>query len=328
ESVAVSHAFHSPLMEPMVARFEDAARNIVRSAPQVGVVSSLPARVAEADWGTPAYWIRQLLSPVRWFDAMRTAASCGIGVALEIGPHPVLVGLGRRALPDAPIAWLPSLRRGQDDADIAMQTLGELYVQGAVEDWSGRAGAVARARVELPAYPFQRERHWVDDTSRKRGAGRSAVPGNWCHPMLGAPLPLATGDAVFQAEAGDQRHAWVRDHRFKASSVWPAAASVEMMLAAARELAGECAIALHDVELRTPLILPDDDTIVVQTVLRPGGPHEWAAEICRAPAHAGGRWPAFAAARRVVAGNSPVQPAAVDLRAMRARCNEPVDATA
>ncbi|HLS56240.1 MAG TPA: SDR family NAD(P)-dependent oxidoreductase [Zeimonas sp.] len=328
ESVAVSHAFHSPLMEPMVARFEDAARNIVRSAPQVGVVSSMTGRVAEADWGTPAYWIRQLLSPVRWFDAMRTAASCGIGVALEIGPHPVLVGLGRRALPDAPIAWLPSLRRGQDDADIAMQTLGELYVQGAVEDWSGRAGAVARARVELPAYPFQRERHWVDDTSRKRGAGRSAVPGNWCHPMLGAPLPLATGDAVFQAEAGDQRHAWVRDHRFKASSVWPAAASVEMMLAAARELAGECAIELHDVELRTPLILPDDDTIVVQTVLRPGGPHEWAAEICRAPAHAGGRWPAFAAARRVVAGNSPVQPAAVDLRAMRARCNEPVDATA
>src|SRR5690606_22210790 len=163
ESVAVSHAFHSPLMEPMVARFEDAARNIVRSAPQVGVVSSMTGRVAEADWGTPAYWIRQLLSPVRWFDAMRTAASCGIGVALEIGPHPVLVGLGRRALPDAPIAWLPSLRRGQDDADIAMQTLGELYVQGAVEDWSGRAGAVARARVELPAYPFQRERHWVDD---------------------------------------------------------------------------------------------------------------------------------------------------------------------
>lgn len=321
ESLAVSHAFHSPRMQPMLVRFAEAVRRIVRSAPELPVISSLTGREADAAWGTPDYWLQQLQAPVRWFDAVRRAADGGIGIALEIGPQPVLTGLGRRALPDAQIAWLASLRRGADDGATAMHTLGELYVHGAVDDWSGRVGAEARSCVAPPGYPFQHVRHWID---LPRRSGPGATDAVWIHPLLGAALPLATDDLIFQAEAGDRRHAWVRDHRIQAASVWPATASIEVLLAAARA-AGTGAIELQGIALLAPLILPADDVVPVQTVLRPLESGGWAAEICRAPRGPGGRWSAFVSAR-VVPGTDAAPPP-VDLPSLQLRCAERVDPT-
>ncbi len=330
EPIAVSHAFHSPLMQPMLARFAEAAQRIVCSPPQVSVVSAMTGLRADAAWGTPAYWVQQLQAPVRFFDALRSVAACGVGVAVEIGPAPVLAGLGRRALADAPITWLASLRRGHDDATTLMGTLGELYVEGAVDDWSGPAGAAARAMVDLPAYPFQRSRHWVDAPAARASAPRAA----WLHPLLGAPLPLATADVIFESAAGDARHAYVRDHRLHNQVIWPASACVEMLLAAAQQVAGSGDVELLDLELRAPLVLTGDASIALQTVLHPMAAGGWSAEICHAPPappgprqprQAGVRWPAFAAARLVPATAAADAPA-LDATVLRERCRESVDA--
>lgn len=317
ESLAVSHAFHSPRMAPMLERFAEAARRIERHAPGLPVVSSMSGRAADEHWATPAYWLEQLQAPVRWHDALHAAAQTAPGIALEIGPHPVLTGLGRRVLPDAPIAWLPSLRRGQDDGDIAMRTLGELYVHGAVDDWSGSAGASARSRVALPLYPFQHQRHWVDAPRR---SATSEMP--WRHPLLGAMLPLASGDLVFQSTAGDRRHAWVRDHRMQGLSIWPAAASLEMLFAAAHQAALD-PFMLKDVEFRAPLPLPEGDEVTVQTVLRDEHEPGWSARICSAAVAAEPRWTSFVSARIVAADASLT--AAPDPAAARSRCSEAVD---
>ncbi len=320
EPLAVSHAFHSPRMLPMLARFEEAARRALVAPPRIPVISSMTGLSAAADWGSTIYWVKQLQAPVRWFDAICSAAAGGIGAAVEIGPQPVLAGLGRRALPEAAITWLPSLRRDHDDGSTIMNTLGALYVQGAVDDWSGRAGAAARAHVDLPVYPFRNTRHWVD-APRRSGA---AIAGTaWCHPLLGAALPLATGDRVFQAEAGDSRHTWVREHRIHTASLWPAAASVEMLLAAARETGA--ALELRDIEFRVPLVLPEDASVTVQTVLRPQVAGAWAAEICREPAQAGGQWLVFASARLQARAEPESMP---DLATLKTRCAELVDAAA
>ena len=321
EPLAVSHAFHSPRMQPMLARFEAATGRIVVSPARCPVISSMTGLAAAADWGSASYWLQQLQAPVRWFDALRSAAGSGIGAAIEIGPQPVLAALGRRALPDAAIAWLPSLRREHDDGATIMNTLAALYVQGAVDDWSGRAGAAARAQVDLPVYPFQHTRHWVDAPDRSPAAALAA----WCHPLLGAALALATDDRIFETAAGDARHAWVREHRIGIASLWPAAASVEMLLAATREAGAGATLELRDIEFRAPLVLPKDGSVAVQTVLRPGAAGGWTAEICLAPEQSGGRWPAFVSARVL----APAEPALLpDLRAAQARCNEPVDAAA
>ena len=320
ESLAVSHAFHSPLMQPILAQFEAAAQRSVSSPPQMSVISSMTGRLAAADWGTPAYWLQQLQAPVRWFDALRTAALDGLNVAVEIGPQPVLAGLGRRALPAAPIVWLSSLRRGQDDAASIMQTLGTLYVHGAVDDWAGRAGAAARAQVPLPSYPFQAVRHWVDAPCGSAAASAA----QWCHPLLGAAVPLANGNLVFQTAAGDARHDWIREHRFHDISVWPAAASVEMMLAAAREVSGARLVQLHDIEFLRPLVLPEHDHVAIQTSLQPAGAGEWSLQLCRAPPQAGGQWPTIASAR-VELSSVAATPLSVNMEALQARCRTPVD---
>jgi len=296
EAMKVSHAFHSPLMQPMLAAFERAAGGVTRAAPQVRIISSMTGRVADAEWGSAKYWLAQLQSPVRYADAIRTAAESGIATALEIGPHPVLAALGPRSLPDADIAWLSSLRRGRDDWTTWIGTLGELYVRGVVDDWSGAQGRAARARVELPPYPFQRARYWVDEP---KGAGAQSGPaaGTWRHPLLGWRVPVATGDAIFETAAGDAAHAVLREHSFNGRCVWPATASAEMLLAASRDLAPHGVGELRDLELRAPLLLPAEGSVTVQTVLRPDGADAWSAEILRAPQGEGEAWLVIAAAR-------------------------------
>ena len=326
EPMKVSHAFHSPLMRPMLARFEEAARSIRRSEPQVRIVSSMTGRVADADWGSAAYWLAQLQSPVRYADAIGAAAEEGIATALEIGPHPVLAALGRRALPDADIAWLSSLRRGRDGWANWIGTLGELYVRGVVDDWSGAEGQAARARVELPGYPFQRMRYWID--APKAGAASVPEAGSWRHPLLGWPLAVATADAIFETAAGDTGHAILREHQFNGHSVWPATASAEMLLAAARELSPAKAFELRDLELRAPLVLPAEGSAKVQTVMRPAGADAWTAEILREPQEAGGRWQSIAAARVASPAAGTVVSASQDKSrddAIRARCPESID---
>jgi acyl transferase domain-containing protein/acyl carrier protein len=296
EPMKVSHAFHSPLMQPMLAAFERVACGVTRTAPRVKVVSSMTGRVADAEWGSAKYWVAQLQSPVRYADAIRTAAESGIANALEIGPHPVLAALGHRSLPDSHISWFASLRRGREDWTTWIGTLGDLYVRGVVDDWSGVEGRAVRARVELPLYPFQRARYWVDEP---KGAGAPSGPatGIWRHPLLGWRVPVATGDAIFETAAGDPAHAVLREHSFNGRSVWPATASAEMLLAASRELAPDGACELRDLEFRAPLILPNEGSVAVQTVLRFAGSGVWSAEILRAPQGEGDAWLVIAAAR-------------------------------
>ena len=106
EALSVSHAFHSSLMEPMLGAFAQEVRGIVRAPPSCRVISTVTGKAADADWASADYWTSQLRLPVRYLDGIRAAIQGSVGIALEIGPHPVLAGLGQRALPDADVSWL------------------------------------------------------------------------------------------------------------------------------------------------------------------------------------------------------------------------------
>lgn len=329
EALAVSHAFHSPLMQPMREAFGEAARGLARSAPQVAVVSTLTGALAAPDWGTAEYWLQQLQAPVRYADALRTAvAQPGMAIALEIGPHPVLTGLGRRNLPDAPVAWLPSMRRERDDWATVLATLGNLYVRGAVADWSAGDGVAWRGRETLPTYPFQRTRYWLDRPAAAHDDRVVTAPAASAsaHPLLGDGVPLASVDQVFQVEAGGVDHLSLREHRLHGHSVWPATASLEMLLAAARRPGRAAPIRLTGIQFAAPLMLPDDRTVTVQTILRAHG--SAGVDLCRKLAvGSAGDWSSFARANAIeqidaedAAGPLP------GFEAARARCTVPVDA--
>ncbi|MBD2519330.1 acyltransferase domain-containing protein [Nostoc sp. FACHB-973] len=159
----VSHAFHSPLMEPMLAEFEQRARELVYNEPQIDLISNVTGQlVQKTEICQASYWRRHLRQPVQFAAGIQTLLAQGYNLFVEIGPHPVLCGMGRQCLPDGTRVWLPSLRRGQQDWQQLLESLASLSVQGVKVDWSGFESDYPRHRVPLPTYPFQRQRYWIE----------------------------------------------------------------------------------------------------------------------------------------------------------------------
>jgi acyl transferase domain-containing protein/acyl carrier protein len=162
QRLSVSHAFHSPLMEPMVDEFGRVARTVRFSPAKLPIVSTLDGARGDTSMATPEYWIRQVRAPVRFSAAVATLVSERITACVEIGPQPILSGLAASCAPEAAVAWLASMRREASDFDTMLKALSHLHVAGAEVDWRAVDGGRSRSRVELPTYAFARERHWFE----------------------------------------------------------------------------------------------------------------------------------------------------------------------
>ena len=184
--LVVSHAFHSPLVEPMLDEFATAAGTVQYAVPLFDLVSNVTGEIAGAGVASAAYWREHVRAPVRFADGMRALAGAGCDAFLEIGPHPVLLGMGRECLPDHPGAWLPSLRRGRGDWEQLLESLAALYVRGTGVDWKGFDAGSACRRVVLPTYPFQRERCWVDPVAPQ------------AFPVVSDRLPARVRDLLYE----------------------------------------------------------------------------------------------------------------------------------
>ena len=136
-SLAVSHAFHSSLMEPMLAEFAQITAEVCYSSPKIPVVSNLSGKFATEELTTHEYWCRHVRQPVQFAAGMKTLYLNGYELFLEVGPRPILSGMGRQCLPDGFGLWLSSLKPGQGDWQQTLTSLAELYVQGAEVDWQG-----------------------------------------------------------------------------------------------------------------------------------------------------------------------------------------------
>jgi acyl transferase domain-containing protein/acyl carrier protein len=165
QSLRVSHAFHSPLMEPMLADFARVASGITLSPPAKEIISNVTGDFSSAAMATGDYWVRHVREPVRFARGMESLHEKGYRVFVEIGPGSTLLAMGRGCVPDPAAAWLPSLR-ASGDWDQLLQSLAALYTRGVNVDWDGFDRDYARRPVELPTYPFQRQRYWVDVARR------------------------------------------------------------------------------------------------------------------------------------------------------------------
>ncbi|MFI5832023.1 type I polyketide synthase [Streptomyces sp. NPDC051578] len=171
--LAVSHAFHSALMDPMLDEFGVVASRLTFSAPRIPVVSTVSGGLSQ-DWQSPEYWVGQVREAVRFADAVRTLEEQGVTRFLEIGPDGVLTGLAQQSAESAEAVLVPALRKNRPEPEALAAALAQLHVDGVRVDWQAfYAGAGAR-RVELPTYPFQRTRYWVD-AARSTGSGAHAT---------------------------------------------------------------------------------------------------------------------------------------------------------
>ncbi|MFM2061661.1 MAG: hypothetical protein RLZZ507_1331 [Cyanobacteriota bacterium] len=153
----VSHAFHSPLMDAMLGEFEKVAQQVTYHQPRIPLISNVTGKLADKSIATHKYWLEHIRQPVRFAQGMETLHQQGYRVFLEIGPKPILLGMGRQCLPEIQAIWLPSLRDQKSDWEQMLSSLAELYVRGVKVDWDGFDRDYTRSQVMLPTYPFQRQ---------------------------------------------------------------------------------------------------------------------------------------------------------------------------
>ncbi|MFG3142843.1 beta-ketoacyl synthase N-terminal-like domain-containing protein, partial [Streptomyces sp. NPDC048211] len=257
----VSHAFHSVLMEPMLAEFQNVVEGLSFTAPRLPFVSSVTGALAGGEIATADYWVRHVRDAVRFADAVSALHAEGARVFVEVGPDAVLSGLVGQSIPDA--FTVPVLRRDRDETRTAMTAVGRLHTAGVPLDW---AALLPGARhTDLPTYAFQHERYWLDAPA---GAGDVTAAGLTSpgHGLLGAAVALAEGDGVLlTGRLSRTTHPWLADHRMHGTVLVPGAALVELVLRAGDEVG--CG-RIGELTLQAPLVLPESGGVRVQVVVR------------------------------------------------------------
>ncbi|MDM0053601.1 type I polyketide synthase [Variovorax sp. J22R115] len=195
----VSHAFHSPLVEPMLAEFEHAARQVRYRPPQLPLVSNLTGQPAGPEVATPEYWVRHVRAPVQFAAGAATLARLGCDAYIEGGPGRTLLDLVRQCTPGTarPALGIAGLRPGANDWEVMLDGLGRLYECGQPVDWQGLDRNRRRARPALPTYPWQRERHWRPATGAAPAAqaqptARDGADAELCYEVQWRPQPASS----------------------------------------------------------------------------------------------------------------------------------------
>ncbi|MGW7081868.1 acyltransferase domain-containing protein, partial [Streptomyces sp. NPDC054866] len=158
--LTVSHAFHSPLMEPMLEDFRGVVRELEYRAPVIPLVSNVTGELVDpAAVCDPEYWVGHVREPVRFADGVRAARSAGVSVFVEVGPGPVLTAMGQECVRDEAVTWV-ALSRGQGSpaAEVLLSGVGAAFAAGAGVDWRAVFAGAGGRRVVLPTYAFQRRR--------------------------------------------------------------------------------------------------------------------------------------------------------------------------
>ena len=282
--LTVSHAFHSPLMAPILDEFRQVATSITYHKPTIPLVSTVTGGLADDELLTPEYWIRHVCQTVRFAEGVATLHQLDTDIFLEIGPKPILLGMVEQVasgqvasgqvasgasdsdlqpanLQTCKPATLPSLRQNQNDWQQMLSSLGELYVRGVAIDWSGVHGANPSRKVVLPTYPFQRQRCWLEMPQATR-------VGN-LRPLVDQMMRLPrTGETVFETAFSVSALPYLADHRVYGTVVSPGACQIAMVANAAELLLGAGqALRMTDIVLPQALALPDgENSAGVRTV--------------------------------------------------------------
>ncbi|MGC5016864.1 acyltransferase domain-containing protein, partial [Streptosporangium sp. DT93] len=255
--LSVSHAFHSPLMEPMLPAF----------AAELARVTFRPSRTAfvtgiEGTWSDARYWLDQITRPVLFRTAISRLEDEGAGVLVEVGPRAVLSGMAHDCVTREDIAILPLHRRDRTEPDALTDCLARAWTAGADVDWSAVTGTGGHA--DLPTYPFERERFWLDPPAPAADLSSAGLR-EAGHPLLSAIVdPPEDGPAVLAGRLSVVAAPWLAGHAVSGTIVLPGAALAELVL----EGAGRVGCDLVDeLVFEAPLTLPASGGTAVQVVV-------------------------------------------------------------
>lgn len=267
----VSHAFHSPLMKPMVDEFGSVAAGVEYRTAAIDIVSGVTGVKAGCEIAAADYWRDQVLAPVCFSKAMESLCALGIAAFLEIGPKPVLISLAPECVDNcfdnsAHARWSSSIGPDGQNTRSMFEALGNLYTLGASVNWSAVHDGGSGRRIPLPTYPFERHRYWLKEAAQPMATTTVAVD----HPLLGrrvGQLANLPGTHAWELQLEGLAAALFAGHRLMGSTVAPYSAFVEMALAAASEVYPGRFHYIEELSLHHPLFISPDKPGVVQVVL-------------------------------------------------------------
>ncbi|MFF7092328.1 SDR family NAD(P)-dependent oxidoreductase [Streptomyces rubradiris] len=258
----VGHAFHSPLMEPMLAEFRRIAHVLDYAEPRLPIVSTVTGGPVTAELRDPEYWVEHVRAKVRFHDAVRSLADAGTRTFLEVGPDAVLSALGPDCT-DAPgTAFLPVLRRERPEPREALTALAAAHARGVPVDWRRHFAGLGGHRIDLPGYPFQRRRFWLEQRTGTDATGLGQLPAG--HPLLAAVVAVGAEGVVLTGRLSTRAQPWLADHVIGGRILFPGTAFVELALRAG-DHAG--AGTLEELTLGAPLVLRAEEDIAVQVAV-------------------------------------------------------------
>ena len=269
--LAVSHAFHSPLMDPMIDEFGTVAAGLSVGRPTIPIVSNVTGRLAGDDFASVAYWKRHIREAVRFADSIRFAHSAGANRFFEVGPGSGLTASIEEVLPSepgtAPVITMSALRKDRPEPVTLTDAVARGFVTGMDVEWRGALGKANF--VDLPTYAFERRRFWLSSDGAAADAAGLGL-GASDHALLGAVVELpASGGVVLTGRLSPSVQGWLADHAVGGVVLFPGAGFVELAIRAGDEVG--CGV-VDELNLAAPLVLPAKGSVAVQVVV--GGPVE------------------------------------------------------
>ncbi|MCV7340349.1 type I polyketide synthase [Mycobacterium haemophilum] len=260
--LAVSHAFHSPLMDPMIDEFGAVAAGLAIGRPTIPIVSNVTGQLAGDDFASAAYWKRHVREAVRFADSIRFVHSAGGNRFLEVGPSSGLTASIEELLSDARVITMSALRKDRPEPATLINAVAQGFVSGMDVNWRAVLGQANF--VELPTYAFERRRFWLAGdgaTADAAGLGLEASE----HALLGAVVELpASGGVVLTGRLSPRVQGWLADHAVGGVVLFPGAGFVELAIRAGDEVG--CGV-VDELNLAAPLVLPDSGSVAVQVVV-------------------------------------------------------------
>ena len=325
--LAVSHAFHSHRMEPMLEAFREVAASIRYSAPRIPLISNLTgAPLTFEDVIDADYWCRHIRMPVLFADGVRSMHQAGVEVLLECGPEPTLSGMASRTLSPEQARCIPSLRSGRDEQQCMAEAVAAMFTTGVNIDWASRDAHRPHRRVALPVSTYSRSRLWF--TLSTGGTQLQPTGPAWrggSHPLLGNGIRTPDGGWIFERAMKADTVPFIADHVVNDTVIVPATAYIELLLAAAHQGLDWAFAGIENLTIREALILDAAALRSVQLRLERADDGRCHATI-HSLAASESEFRLHAEATLVREANYSVP--ALDESGVRARCNEPIEATA
>ncbi|MGX6606763.1 type I polyketide synthase [Micromonosporaceae bacterium Da 78-11] len=263
----VSHAFHSPLMEPMVEEFATELKTVTFGVPRVGTTTNLVGAPGDLTWTDPDYWVAQIRQAVRFRDTVADLEARGITTFLEVGPDAVLTAMAHQCVTEAGTTVIALQRRQRPEAQALIASLAQAYVAGVAVSWAELYAGAADIGPDLPTYGFTRQRYWLDPPNRGgdvRAIGLREVD----NLMVGAAVEIGDGGAlVLTGRVSLTSFGWLADHRFGDTVVVPGSAVLDIVLEAGVRAGCE---RVEELMFEAPLVLAPGGELYLQVSVEQG----------------------------------------------------------